>query len=239
MDPPIRPISPSTFDMAWADKGDMENFDEFRFKSSLGAFNSAWIGFQDDGSSITPLSESSSPARSGRHQENAAGPDLLPRELPEAPRRKHIRIINRKLIVDRGAMFTEAQPDSPPASSATASSTPEVETGARLALPEDFEDLNMMLPLDGCGLLASIGSSKHGEGVCKQCLFHLRPGGCLRGELCEFCHIQHSGGARRRPCKAKRQRYKKIIEQQLMSLARGGEETYSALPSRDCGGSGV
>mmetsp|Transcript_10928 Transcript_10928/g.27382 ORF Transcript_10928/g.27382 Transcript_10928/m.27382 type:complete len:102 (-) Transcript_10928:225-530(-) len=101
-----------------------------------------------------------------------------------------------------------------------------------------------MLPLGRCGLLASIGSSKHGKGACKQCLFYLRPGGCMRGESCEFCHIQHSGGGHRRPCKAKRQRFKKIIEQHLMSLERGAEalglqETYSALASRDCGGSGV
>jgi len=37
--------------------------------------------------------------------------------------------------------------------------------------------------------LPSAGSASHGEGTCKPCAWHWKPGGCLKGSECSHCHI--------------------------------------------------
>lgn len=56
----------------------------------------------------------------------------------------------------------------------------------------------------------SIGSASHGD-RCKPCLFANTPIGCQKGEECQFCHMPHNRTQATRPCKAKRDRYKKLV----------------------------
>lgn len=57
----------------------------------------------------------------------------------------------------------------------------------------------------------SKGSTGHEEGSCKPCLFFQTKVGCNKGVECTFCHIQHKRKERTRPCKGKRDRYKKLV----------------------------
>lgn len=56
----------------------------------------------------------------------------------------------------------------------------------------------------------SIGSEAHESGSCKPCLFAFIEPGCPDGAQCRFCHLPHKS-TRSRPCKAKRDRYRKLI----------------------------
>merc|ERR1719323_2853015 len=51
-------------------------------------------------------------------------------------------------------------------------------------------------------------------GSCKVCIFaHSKPG-CSNGPACTFCHFPHKRGRRKnklRPCKGKRDRYRKLL----------------------------
>jgi hypothetical protein len=38
-------------------------------------------------------------------------------------------------------------------------------------------------------LIPSIGSSGHSEGLCRPCVWFLRPGSCNKGVACEYCHL--------------------------------------------------
>lgn len=57
----------------------------------------------------------------------------------------------------------------------------------------------------------SAGSEKHDEGGCKPCLFVHTHVGCQNGAQCEFCHYVHKRKSKPRPCKGKRERYKKLL----------------------------
>jgi len=61
------------------------------------------------------------------------------------------------------------------------------------------------------GELSSVGAANHPTD-CKPCLFTFTPQGCQNSYLCLFCHFKHKCGPHRsRPCKAKRNRYRKIM----------------------------
>jgi hypothetical protein len=57
----------------------------------------------------------------------------------------------------------------------------------------------------------SKGSARHGEGLCKPCLFHSSEVGCKNGADCGFCHYPHKRKNKPRFCKGKRERIKKIL----------------------------
>jgi len=60
----------------------------------------------------------------------------------------------------------------------------------------------------------SIGSVLHAQGTCRPCIFVRKETACLSGVQCRFCHFPHhdkTGKIRLRPCKDKRDRYKKIL----------------------------
>ncbi|CAE8602687.1 unnamed protein product [Polarella glacialis] len=80
--------------------------------------------------------------------------------------------------------------------------------------------------LNDRGLHISLGSKRHDENKCKPCLFVSTPPGCDNGISCEFCHIpQHQGKEKSRPCKTKRDRYKKLLKR--MDAAQNPEESNS------------
>jgi len=60
----------------------------------------------------------------------------------------------------------------------------------------------------------SVGSALHDQGTCKPCLFRYTSTDCKNGYNCAFCHLSHRRGSRNRPCKGKRDRYKKLIARQ-------------------------
>lgn len=57
----------------------------------------------------------------------------------------------------------------------------------------------------------SKGSALHSEGKCKPCLFFPTATGCGNGADCSFCHLQHCRKQMTRPCKAKRDRLKRLM----------------------------
>lgn len=74
--------------------------------------------------------------------------------------------------------------------------------------------------------LVSAGSALHDAGKCKPCLFLKSKVGCDKGVDCRFCHLHHKRSENPRPCKGKRDWYKKM-------LARSDEYGSQDADSRD------
>jgi len=79
-----------------------------------------------------------------------------------------------------------------------------------LKAPEPFESTSLCMPVDGRGdglqgeelpmqcASISAGAAGHYEGSCKPCAWNWRPGGCSKGEACEFCHLCEEGTFKQR-----------------------------------------
>jgi len=76
---------------------------------------------------------------------------------------------------------------------------------------EDLALLYARIPKDDHGNLTSIGSIAHVVGECKPCLFVHTGTGCQSGAHCDFCHFVHKRKTKPRPCKGKRDRYRKLV----------------------------
>eukprot|EP00930_Biecheleria_cincta_P071583 TRINITY_DN59073_c0_g1_i1.p1 TRINITY_DN59073_c0_g1~~TRINITY_DN59073_c0_g1_i1.p1 ORF type:complete len:219 (-),score=27.47 TRINITY_DN59073_c0_g1_i1:80-736(-) len=62
----------------------------------------------------------------------------------------------------------------------------------------------------------SKGAARHDVGKCTPCINVATGVGCQHNENCNFCHLSHESDfkrSRRRPCKASRNRYKRLIEE--------------------------
>jgi len=46
--------------------------------------------------------------------------------------------------------------------------------------------------------LPSVGSASHDQGTCKPCMFNFKAGSCIKGMLCEFCHVGHNSKNKRK-----------------------------------------
>lgn len=57
----------------------------------------------------------------------------------------------------------------------------------------------------------SVGAALHDTDGCKPCLFVHTHVGCQNGSSCEFCHYVHKRKSKPRPCKGKRDRYRKLL----------------------------
>jgi len=78
--------------------------------------------------------------------------------------------------------------------------------------------------LDETGNVTSMGSALHWEDQCKPCLFVHTKVGCQNGASCEFCHFPHKRKNKPRPCKGKRDRYRKLISRMEQEIdERDGE----------------
>lgn len=82
----------------------------------------------------------------------------------------------------------------------------------------------------GEGAVYSVGSQDHDKGTCKPCLFVKSPIGCKNGTDCEFCHLAHKRKNTMRPCKTKRNRYRKLIQK---GLDMGAEATVDGMPQQE------
>jgi len=67
------------------------------------------------------------------------------------------------------------------------------------------------IPRDENGQISSVGAIPHETGTCKPCLFVHTRIGCQNGVECDFCHLSHRRKSKPRPCKGKRDRYRKLI----------------------------
>jgi len=76
---------------------------------------------------------------------------------------------------------------------------------------EELEAVMAQIRLNPDGKPTSMGSAGHPEN-CKPCLFVFTKVGCQNGVICTFCHFKHKRGNRPRPCKGKRNRYRKLME---------------------------
>lgn len=84
----------------------------------------------------------------------------------------------------------------------------------------DLEELIRQVPLDEHGQPTSIGSIGHDCEACKvPCIYVMRKKPCVNGAQCNFCHLPHKQKRSRqrhktrpRPCKGKRDRYRKHWE---------------------------
>lgn len=65
----------------------------------------------------------------------------------------------------------------------------------------------------GSGSYPSVGSAGHGLGKCRPCAFARSSSGCKFGAECSFCHLvaEHTEQVRMRPCKGKRERFKRAM----------------------------
>lgn len=94
------------------------------------------------------------------------------------------------------------------------------------------------LVLDETGNVASLGSALHWEDQCKPCLFVHTKVGCQNGASCEFCHFPHKRKNKPRPCKGKRDRYRKLISRMEQEIDErdgeggGGEELEQHVAGR-------
>jgi len=60
------------------------------------------------------------------------------------------------------------------------------------------------------GQPTSVGSALHSQKKCSPCAFYHASVRCREGVMCAFCHLNHNVKVRIRPCKGKRERYKKL-----------------------------
>lgn len=72
------------------------------------------------------------------------------------------------------------------------------------SISDEDEKLNSDDPLP------SLGSKDHNKGICSPCFFVHTHAGCHNGEDCEFCHMVHKRKNKPKPCKKKRDRYRKL-----------------------------
>jgi len=83
-----------------------------------------------------------------------------------------------------------------------------------MANPGSLEEMLRRVPIGNDGAPTSIGSIGHHDGQCKGCLYVFTSAGCTNGITCSFCHFPHKRMKRKnkmRPCKGKRDRYRKLV----------------------------
>jgi len=176
----------------------------------------SWADIRDDGAYDDEISDSSSWLDGSSSVQSSNG--------NKAEKAAAMRLRNRPLTkleaVISGAAMQSPSWDSTSESSLTGSSPTERSAGS---FPEGFEgsakfDLEVQLPtgLDGDGEdghigVSSLGSAAHDIGHCKPCLFVHTHVGCSNGSSCEFCHLEHKRKNKPRPCKGKRDRYRKLL----------------------------
>jgi len=107
-----------------------------------------------------------------------------------------------------------------PEAAAQVEAEADVRTAAMLG-PERWAEEKAKIPRNSHGYLTSWSSRFHDMNPddCRPCLFQARPDGCKAGIVCQFCHLPHERLGKTRPCKKKKELFKKRVEQleQLIS----------------------
>mmetsp|Transcript_16116 Transcript_16116/g.25784 ORF Transcript_16116/g.25784 Transcript_16116/m.25784 type:complete len:312 (+) Transcript_16116:80-1015(+) len=74
----------------------------------------------------------------------------------------------------------------------------------------------------------------HDAGECKPCLYLNSRTGCLNGKGCRFCHLPHLKKNRPRPCKAKRNQCKQIVNMLHAVFGEDSQEFQQASERLSC-----
>lgn len=53
--------------------------------------------------------------------------------------------------------------------------------------------------------------TEHANGTCQPCLFFASQHGCVRGDVCEYCHLEHQANSSPRPRKQTRDKIKERV----------------------------
>lgn len=117
-----------------------------------------------------------------------------------------------------GEVFGSAPPsdEEERASSADALAAGDWQRQAVVAEPKQLSVEDAMVP-------AKVVSACHTHGRCRPCLFVKTRVGCDNGEACTFCHVHDSRSGASRPCKAKRERYRKLLARRGWAAAEDPE----------------
>mmetsp|Transcript_39855 Transcript_39855/g.100107 ORF Transcript_39855/g.100107 Transcript_39855/m.100107 type:complete len:134 (-) Transcript_39855:25-426(-) len=87
----------------------------------------------------------------------------------------------------------------------------------------EAEDPNLVVQPRGASTqdLPSLGSKLHSKRRCRPCAFVRSDAGCQDGAACRFCHMPHANSEKMqiRPCKGKRDRYKKFVDKLMRDIS--------------------
>jgi len=85
----------------------------------------------------------------------------------------------------------------------------------------------------------SVGSAKHGTGLCRPCHYAHTKEGCKDKEACEFCHLPHTdmGQKKKRPCPKRRQQVRMLANHVNDALLLLGPEESSDVVDNFTSGS--
>jgi hypothetical protein len=111
--------------------------------------------------------------------------------------------------------------------SGSAEDSAEIMTRQQSSPPKGSSTPAMPTTLNEDENVMSVGSALHDQDMCRPCLFVYTKVGCQNGARCEFCHFAHKRKNKPRPCKGKRDRYRKLInrmEQQMEDAKAQGQE---------------
>lgn len=70
------------------------------------------------------------------------------------------------------------------------------------------------------------GAALHADSHCTPCKYIFTEKSCAEGSNCEYCHLKHESGHPKlkfRPCRGKRNRFRKMIEKMRETVEEGGE----------------
>lgn len=116
---------------------------------------------------------------------------------------------------------TQATPrksNSDPGSSSQYSSSSEIDSftsGSEAEMPSRRGQLTRELEARTAKSIR-LGDQGHAEGTCRPCKHWVKKAGCQDGDACQFCHLAHNAGhplRNWRPCRAKRKRLQRLLEQ--------------------------
>mmetsp|Transcript_76058 Transcript_76058/g.131781 ORF Transcript_76058/g.131781 Transcript_76058/m.131781 type:complete len:238 (+) Transcript_76058:112-825(+) len=147
------------------------------------------------------------------------------KERPQRVLTSKVEFLNFSECSSSASRSTEAKPrrtaaDTPAGSSFHHASGPAPEDSALPdhaddgeASHDEHDEQDGEMPVMGeLGDLPSVGSAEHFLNTCRPCLFAHSKIGCPQGSQCLWCHFYHRISRKPRPCKKKRERYRKLME---------------------------
>jgi len=177
----------------------------------------SWADLEDD--SDEDLSSAASFSSRGFTSDNSGSGSYQSGEPKALGRSKKLRNMALPKHVGTSPSQVGAQPlqhlgdDSPSTDvssmSESASNTPRSGMASTLSTRSASESGETGSSYQNAGY--SIGSALHDVDGCKPCLFVHTHVGCQNGSSCEFCHFVHKRKNKARPCKGKRERYRKLL----------------------------
>jgi len=215
---------------SWADAA-VESEDELNSQSSAPSF--PWISSgrmptrQDSQSSALSCSgqsrshSMSSESPQSQHSYSGSGQDVARKNIVKKLRN---RALTKDQLAENKTMGRQSQGDMSGFSSDDATPT-SAETSTIFSTVESSSESFQ----DHTGQIVSLGSARHDFGECKPCLFVNTNVGCQNGSGCEFCHFTHKRKSKPRPCKGKRDRYRKLLTRMEQNAGVGADGNVAVI----------